>query len=66
MTATIIPFPVMPVPHISSARLEFAVRLRLKNCPNETYQQAELGVRKALQWVDERVGKASATVACDS
>lgn len=52
MTATIIPFPTMPVPQMSSARLEFAVKLRLKNCPNETYHQAELGVRKALQWVE--------------
>lgn len=54
MTAIIILFPTMPVPQVSSARLEFAVKLRLKNCPNETYHQAELGVRKALQWVESQ------------
>ena len=54
MTAKVIPFPVIPVPHISSARLEFAVKLRLKNWPNETYHQAELGVRKPLQWVESQ------------
>lgn len=48
MSAQVIGFPGVPVPWISSARLQFAVRQRLQFNPGETPRQAEMAIRRVL------------------